>query len=770
MKPVSLIADQGLRSTLSRQSFWKGLAALLSFICLWISQGMGQTTLTITNAASGKPLPDAHVHAVKAPQQVRHFVSGKQGKVRIPDDFTQGRDSLSIRITYVGRQALDTILQTGTPHRLTLVTVPNALDPLVVTGQYQGQKAGDAVHRVRVIDEAEIEQMAAVNLRDVMTQTLNVRVSQDNILGAGMSLQGISGQNIKIMVDGVPVIGRQNGNIDLSQLNLNDVKRIEVIEGPLSVNYGTNALGGTINIITKKSAKSGVDAEAGTYFENNGTFNANGNAGFQLGNHHFRISGGRNYFDGWKPGDDFWPSFEKTRADTNRTDQWNPKRQYFGRVHYQYHLDQWRIGYQGSLMDEKVWNRGNPRPPYHEKAFDDQFTTRRINHSLNAKGPIGDNWKLDAVAAFNQYDHRKQTYVKDLTTLEKTLRANDNAHDTSQFDLWMSRASLAHTSDSSFLNWEIGYHIRREKAQGQRIENRSRGMNNYALFATAEMGLSEGLTLRPGLRKAWNTDYDPPLTPSLNVRYKLGQFTLRGSYARGFRAPGLKELYFRFVDINHNIHGNPNLDAEYAHNYALSANYQQLVDQTLIKAEVSTFFNDIRNRIALAQGEGTRFNYVNIGNYQTTGANLQFSAVWQRLKLSMGAAYTGRYNDLGRQTEGLEAYEFTPQANGRLRYNFQQPDLTMAGFYKFQGRLVRLRQNSDGDIRENFIAPYHRVDLTLSKSLWDNHLKLSAGMKNVLDVTNVNAAAGGGGAHSGGNGQVPVGMGRTLFTRLTAKF
>ena len=59
----------------------------------------------------------------------------------------------------------------------------------------------------------------------------------------------MSGENVKIMIDGVPVIGRQNGNLDLSQLNLLGIEHVEIIEGPLSVNYGNNALVGTINLI-----------------------------------------------------------------------------------------------------------------------------------------------------------------------------------------------------------------------------------------------------------------------------------------------------------------------------------------------------------------------------------------------------------------------------------------------------------------------------------------------------------------------------------------
>ena len=54
---------------------------------------------------------------------------------------------------------------------------------------------------------------------DVLEQEINIRLSQDNILGSSLSIQGLDGQNIKIMIDGVPVIGRLDGNIDISQIN-----------------------------------------------------------------------------------------------------------------------------------------------------------------------------------------------------------------------------------------------------------------------------------------------------------------------------------------------------------------------------------------------------------------------------------------------------------------------------------------------------------------------------------------------------------------------
>src|SRR5690242_6859536 len=95
--------------------------------------------------------------------------------------------------------------------------------------------------------------MAAQNLKEALSYELNIHLMEDNILGSGLQIQGIGGENVKILIDGMPITGRQNGNIDLSQILMDNVERIEIVEGPLSVSYGTDALAGTINIITKKN-------------------------------------------------------------------------------------------------------------------------------------------------------------------------------------------------------------------------------------------------------------------------------------------------------------------------------------------------------------------------------------------------------------------------------------------------------------------------------------------------------------------------------------
>src|SRR6187402_1148224 len=112
--------------------------------------------------------------------------------------------------------------------------------------------------QVRDISKERIQKQAATKLQDVLNTELNIRFSQDLATGgSNMSMMGLGGQNVKILLDGVPMVGRQgtSNEINVNQIDINAIERIEIIEGPMSVVYGADALAGVINIITKKPKK-----------------------------------------------------------------------------------------------------------------------------------------------------------------------------------------------------------------------------------------------------------------------------------------------------------------------------------------------------------------------------------------------------------------------------------------------------------------------------------------------------------------------------------
>lgn len=646
-----------------------------------------------------------------------------------------------------------------------LLSDPKSVEEVVITAQYAPVQAEASLVKVMVIDSKHIEQMGAVTLRDVLTNSLNIRLSQDNVLGSSMSLQGLGGQNIKFLIDGVPLIGRQNGNIDLSQINLNNIERIEIVEGPLSVQYGTDALAGTINLITKARANfPSKKLQLATQYESMGQYNISLQGQCQIKRSAINGSLARNYFDGWSEGDPQFSYVREAKADNERFQTWKPREQYMADLGYSYRFEHLMLSARSSYFWENILNRGMPMKPYNERAFDDEYKTQRFDNNLQLTGKLSPNWNINAVAAYNYYLRNKNTYVVDLTTLDKTLSASASDQDTSMFDLLMSRANFAHTKDSSHLRYELGYDLNQERAEGKRIEGKQKSIGDYAVFGTLEYKLG-AFAFKPGLRVAHNTQYKAPLVPSLNIRFAPGQHhTIRASYAKGFRAPSLKELYFDFVDINHNIVGTVDLQAEQSHNFSGSWIYRLPLGEWILLSDASTFYNYVDNLIALALISGTQYTYANIGNYQTKGIRWIGKVQHKRWQVQVGTTYTGRYNELA-NSEDIPSFSYSPEFNAVLNHHFPQSQITASAFYKYNGRIPSYQMVND-QVQQSFIDPYQMLDLTLQKAFGKQKVIVTIGCKNLLDVTSIKANQAGG-VHSSSSNSVTVGAGRNYFAKLT---
>jgi outer membrane receptor for ferrienterochelin and colicins len=727
--------------------------------------------IRVVSAEDGLPIPATHIKCfLPEHKQNQLFVSNDKGWVDI-GSFVQNRFPVIVQISFLGFERIQDTLLSNKEVVFKLKSVSAILNEVVVTAQYAPNSSEKAVHKIRVIDNKKIEKMAAQNLRDVLTNELNVRISQDNILGSSMSIQGISGQNIKILIDGVPVTGRLNGNIDLSQINMNNVERIELVEGPLSVNFGTDALGGTINIITKKSQQHYASVGVNTYYESIGTYNTDLRVGLQQKNNTFVFTAGRYFFDGWSASDSPFKIQQKILPDTSRFQAWKPKKQHFGGFSWNRYLNnKLKANYTVDYYQESIVNRGVPRRPYFNTAFDDTYYTQRINNAVSFTGPLNSKYYLNAMVAHNYYKRQKNTYFKNLETLNEQLTENNSDHDTSIFTNFMSRSSVSTTFDTARFNMELGYDINYETGLGVRIKDLKQSIGDFALFSTAEYKPIKNFTVKPGLRLIHNTAYRAPLVPSLNIKYALGDakykntWTFRLSYAHGFRAPSLKELYFFFVDINHNITGNENLKAENSHNFNASANFSRQYKAYVLKTELSAFYNHIENMISLAQGVGTNFSYFNIDVFQSLGTQVNFEWAWSHIKANVGAAWIGRYNQLN-EVNNSERFLYSPELRTNLIHDWHKTKSSVAVFYKFTGRMPLYRYGEGGDIQFSEIQEFHMTDITFSKRFWVDKITFAFGVKNLLNVQNINGVVSGG-AHSAGGNSMPIAMGRLYFVKL----
>jgi outer membrane receptor for ferrienterochelin and colicins len=655
-------------------------------------------------------------------------------------------DPIELRIQLIGFESyLDTLLISETK-KIFLKSNTN-LNVVCVTTQYQPTTLANSVQKITVISADQIQKSGAITLADIINYQTGIRISQDNILGSSMSIGGISGENVKILIDGVPVIGRLNGSVDLSQINLNNVERIEMIEGPLSVNYGTNALGGTINLISKKQDKRGVHLELNPYYENIGNYNFNVTSTLSMKKNSFTISGGRNYFDGWKSIEKFIQFPKETLADTNRFLTWKPKEQYFAEVRYNANFNGWTINPYLRYFDETIVNRGFPKAPYYESSFDDYYHTLRgdggiiLNKNFN-------RYRMNTIVAYNYFQRIKNTYLNDLTTLNPILSETAGAQDTSRFSLINFRSTFNSTKGKKF-NYEFGLDINHEMAYGVRIENVEQTMGDYALFATSEWKPFENFIVKPGLRYAYNTVYQAPIIPSVHLHYKKENWILRSSFARGFRAPSLKELYFDFVDINHNIQGNQDLLAESSLNYNLGIAWMKQTKKNLFfKVDLTAYYNDIQNLITLGLASSNSYTYINIGEYKTIGNNLALTLRHKRFSLLVNSSYIGRYNLISEESD-VNPFTFSPEVGTQFSFYLFKEKLSLNAFYKFTGRLQTFYLDANDIIVTSTQDHYQILDVSFNLKLLENKLVITAGAKNIFNVTSIAITGQTGGIHSG---------------------
>ncbi len=642
------------------------------------------------------------------------------------------------------------------------------LETFVITAQYNKIYKEKSINKIKVIDREEIESLGAVNLKDVLSFENNIRLSQDNILGSSMSLQGVSGQNIKILIDGIPVIGRLNGNIDISQINLNNIEQIEIVEGPLSVNYGTDALAGTINLISKKNNIDEFSIDINTYYETVGQYNLDASLFYKLKKGSLNFSGGRNFFDGWSPEDIFIEFPISKLADSSRYKQWKPKEQFFSKIEYSLTNKSSSIRTFINIFDEKITNRGNPRSPYFETAFDDYYFTFRKDIGVDYNKKLESGVQIRIIGGYNNYKRIKNTFYKDLTSLEQQQTSSSEDQDTIHFNNFLSRGSW--TSLIGKHNYQIGYELNHENTQGKRINGNIKTQSDFALFGSYELKPNENFIIKPALRLTYNSNYKAPLIPSLNFKYQANNLNFRTSYARGFRAPSLKELYFNFVDINHNIIGNVMLKAEESNNLSADVVWTKKSNEYIFQADLGGFYNDINNLITLAQsGDNNQYTYVNIGRFKTTGIQLNGSLKYNKLKINIGIANIGRHNYL-EDYIGVPTFNFTQEFSSNIIYSIPKYKLRIASFYKYTGATFGFFLNNQDEVIQSEISSFNLLDLNLTKTFKNEKISLTIGGKNLFNVQSISSNNTNNGIHSSNNGLIPMSWGRSFFTSFKLNF
>ena len=575
----------------------------------------------------------------------------------------------SILVKYAGFATFEQtfLLNRDTTVRICLKEDALNLNEVTITATRTPKLLKDAPVITRVITTEDIQRINAVTVQDLLQVELpGLEFTREMDGQTAIHMQGMSGKYVLFLIDGERIAGETLNNIDDNRLNTAEIERIEILKGSASALYGSSAIGGVVNIITKESTKPW-------------SLNVNGNYG-SLNEQRYGLTFGKKVGNissltsaTYKRRDTYLLT-DTAGETTNINGSWD-----FGVNEKLIWRPNERLSFtaKGGYYTRKVDN--------YQENINDRY--RNFNGSLRLNYLLADNQTLEVsylLDRYNKYDYyiRKDIDSLNYRNTQHTARIQYNN---------TFREGNTLTAGAEFF---------RDELRSFQFDGTKHATNDYILYAQHDLNVTKAFNLVYGLRMDAYSAFGMHVSPNLSLMYKLKPVTFRGSYSRGFRVPSLKEMYTDW-DMGSlgwlRVMGNPDLKSETSDNISLSAEYTR----NRINFSLVGYHNRINNKIASVYN-ATRDTsyYTNIDHSSLTGldANLAikcpygftvkaaYSYVYERMKQDEVSVSTTRPHSatLGVNYEwSRKDYHLNVAVNGRYLGKLDTNEADMFGKYFF---------------------------------------------------------------------------------------
>ncbi len=640
--------------------------------------------------------------------------------------------------------------------------VTQKLDEVIVSATRTVRQLSSLPLPAQIIKKNEIVNINAMRLSELLNEQTGLVTVPDFGGGEGIQLQGLDSQYTLILVDGVPLIGRSAGTLDLNRVSLGNVKSIEIVKGASSSLYGSEALGGVINIITE-NPKTGL---GGYLNHRSGTFNTN-DTGLNLDykKEKFGITG-------------FVNRYETDGYDLNSDDPLNTVDSYENytlTTKIKYDLDE----------DTELIASG--------RYFTQDQNTIALEE-FNGESSINEwNTRLFGQHEFNsKWSSALELYGSGYRASELLVDQEGDPVTESEFDQLLLRPELRSTF-SPDEKTEITGGLGMNHETLDRSDFSSKPIfNSPYIFLQYDKTFNEKFNLILGARFDAHSEYKSQFSPKVAMRYDLGRnLAVKGSVGYGFKAPDFRQLYFNFSNgvIGYTILGYnavsvvlPQLEEQGQianilvplsefdgqlspeNSVAVNLGFDYKIDRSWTFG-INLFRNSIDDlidtRIVANKTNGQNvFSYYNIKEVYTQG--LEYNMSWRpNPNLNISAGYQLLYakdKEAERAFENGEVYarespsspafqldesdyfglfnRSRHMANIGLFYNYPKwkANANLRATYRSRFGLVDSNGNSYLDEYDEFVDGYAIVDIAINKTIFKNY-ELGVGMDNVLDFT-----------------------------------
>lgn len=502
---------------------------------------------------------------------------------------------------------------------------------------------------ISVIDRDEIEASSESALLPVLSERVpGLFVTQKGITGFGVSagsagtvnIRGVgSGNKVLMLFDGQPQWAGVFGHSLPDTYVASDVDRVEVIRGPGSLLYGSNAMGGVVNIITRRHKQEGRRTQARVMY---GSFNTQKymvNNGYNIGKFSSFISINHDRTDGHRPNSDFHI--------TNG----------FANLGYTIN-DRYKVTGDVSLAKSKFQNPGKITAPILDNKMDilrgtTSFALENKYDKMSGALRLFYNWGNHEINDGYNPGEKPLTYL---------FRSDDHNVGVLLYESFRLFKGNTFTVGIDYKNW--GGHAWNDNDDGSKSELVDKTVNETAGYVIMQQDLFDMLSLNAGVRYEHNSTFGGEWVPQggVTVRPFEGN-TIRASVSKGFRSPNIREMYMFGA-------ANPDLKPESMINYEVAVG-QHFLDGNLF-AEVTAFYIDGKNMISSVSINGDNrppFKNRNVGTFTNKG--IEFEARYQICK-NLNADMNYSYLHMSKPMPGAPEHKFYAGATympGRFTFN-----------------------------------------------------------------------------------------------------
>lgn len=396
-------------------------------------------------------------------------------------------------------------------------TKVNDLEEVILTATRTERQLSSLPLPAQIIKEEEIDRINSMRLQHLLNEQTGLITVPDFGGGEGIQIQGMDSQYTLVLIDGVPLIGRSAGTLDISRITVGNIKQIEVVKGASSSLYGSEAMGGVVNIITH-TPEEGFTAVAGHRYSSYNTNDTNMEVGVGKDRYGLSFYANRYSSDGY----DLSPNTDLRTVD--------PFENYTVGLKFKYQFsDNTKVNISSRFYDQKQ-----------------DFTA---SEELRGSGEIKE-WNLTAKLDHHFNDRWGGTfefYSTRYRTEETLIEIDDSLNDFSYFDQLMIRPefrAIYSMEEKGTIITGAGY--TRETLERTDFSETPR-FDAYYLFAQYDRTYFDHLNVILGARLDHHSEYKTQFSPKLALRYEISdKLDVKGSVGYGFKAPDFRQLYFDF--------------------------------------------------------------------------------------------------------------------------------------------------------------------------------------------------------------------------------